>query len=101
MHITSVADFLPNGDNHRGLGGIGNAPTVVRQGVADPVDKAEVDTLRDDIVMDDAKRRTFRWTEDGLTDDDADGEDDPDYQAPSINRDAPVGVSMPVSFRHT
>jgi hypothetical protein len=93
MHVTSVTHLLPtNGqDDEQQLGGIraNGRQTVVATAAQKEVDKRHID-----VVMEDATHRQFRWGEDGLTDDDAEGEDDPDCVRPTavVGRDVPMDV---------
>jgi hypothetical protein len=93
MHVTSVTHLLPTNaqEDEQQLGGIraNGRQTVVATAAQKEVDKRHID-----VVMEDATHRQFRWGEDGLTDDDAEGEDDPDCVRPTVvvGRDVPMDV---------
>jgi hypothetical protein len=93
MQIASVSSFLPT--NERDLQAFGGMTRVGgQQRAINPVKQVESDTRISEMIGEDARHRTVRWGEDGLTDDDAEGDNDPDY-VPSTPLAIPMKPNAP------
>lgn len=93
--ITSIADYLPKEDDETvtlGMMTTGRVPIAMN-----PVEQAQRDAHMTRIVEEDTAHRMVRWDEEGLTDLDADGEEDEQFKkwdgpAPLLRKPTPDTV---------
>jgi hypothetical protein len=91
--MTSVTQFLPGADDgDLAFGGIGR-----REDKPNPMAHAEASAQLDVEILADAESRKFHWDEDGLTDHDAEGEDDPKFSSDGVDASAKPNVPVTVS----
>ncbi|PPQ78187.1 LOW QUALITY PROTEIN: hypothetical protein CVT25_015520 [Psilocybe cyanescens] len=91
LSVTSIASYLPSSTVHDNATFSGITSQPGRQALT-PVQEADIRNNQAKKQLEDAEHRNLLWAVEELGDEDADGEDDPDYTKDAYGQCVPVGI---------